>query len=348
MKSKETVYIMGYSLDAVIEALRRNMNGESVHFLATAKLGEPLDLFNDMLSNRTVAILKVVSPIDINYTEYHNPRFLYIPYDRVRIKNTKNGIIQFPLNKNSFEDIDEWTSICESFKKDPVYSVLMDKGNSPSKLVSAMKANMPSTFVDTFCKAMGITRWRGIQLSHLTMIGFNYEYPFAYLDRDYQETFYKPDMTYEEICTQMLAVAGIPVTHINANVCSKIIRDREFTDPLIIMDNRIDCYLRYVCGRFDRTRMSSEQVKMPPQLSTGRNGLYYTPYSTDFWGVEILGDKAYKLSSELVNTLYDEFISEIPLSRTNAKLYNQYESMVKFYGPKKMLDVRQRVETMVK
>lgn len=348
MDSKETVYIMGYSLDAVIEALRRNMNGQKVHFLATAKLGEPLDLFHDMLSNKTVAILKVVSPIEITYKEFHNPRFLYIPYDRVRIKNTKNGIIQFPLNKNSFDDEAEWKSVCESFKQDAVYSVLVDKGNSPSKLVSAMKAHMPSTFTDTFCKAMGMTRWRGIQLSHLTMIGFNYEYPFEFLDRDYMEIFYKPEMSYETICTQMLAVAGIQVTHIGAKACSKIIRDRGFTDPLIIMDNRIDAYLKYVCGRFDRIRMSSEQVKMPPQLSTGRNGLYYTPYSTEFWGVEILDDKAYKLSSELVTTLYDEFVSEIPLSRTNAKLYNQYESMVKFYGPKKMLDVRQRVEPLVK
>ena len=38
MDSKATVYIMGYSLDAVIEALRRNMNGEKVHFLAKAHL----------------------------------------------------------------------------------------------------------------------------------------------------------------------------------------------------------------------------------------------------------------------------------------------------------------------
>lgn len=348
MDSKATVYIMGYSLDAVIEALRRNMNGEKVHFLATAKLGEPLDLFNDMLSDRTVAILKVIAHIDITYTEYHNPRFLYIPYDRVRIKNTKNGIIQFPLCKNSFEDEDEWKAVCEAFKKDEVMSVLTNKGNSPSKLVSAMKAHMPSTFVDTFCKAMGMTRWRGIQLSHLTMIGFNYEYPFSFIDREHNETFYKPNMSYEEMCTQMLAVAGIPVTQVGAKACSKIIRDRAFTDPLVIMDNRIDAYLKYICGRFDRIRMSSEQVKMPQQLAAGRNGLYYTPYSTDFWGVEILGDKAYTLGSEKVNTLYDEFVSEIPLSRTNAKMYNQYEAMVKFYGQNKLLDVRQRVETMVK
>lgn len=348
MDAKETVYIMGYSLDAVIEAVRRKMNGETVHFLATARLGEPLDMFNDMLSSNTVALLNVVSPIPISYTEYHDPRFLYIPYDKVRIKNTNNGIIQFPLNKNSFDDSEEWKAVCESFKKEAVYSVLVNKGNSPSKLVSTMKSNMPSTFVDTFCKAMGMTRWRGIQLSHLTMIGFNYEYPFKYIERDHHETFYKPDMTYEEICNGMLLGADIPITNVPLDACGKMIRDRAFTDPLVIMDNRIDSFLKYVCGRFDRIRMYSEEVKMPSQLATGRNGLYYTPYSTEFWGVEILDDRAFTLRSELVNTLYDDYVSAIPLTRTNAKMYNQYESMVKFYGPKKMLDVRQRVETMVK
>jgi hypothetical protein len=39
----EDTYIMGYSLDSVIEAVIRKANGETVHFLATAKLGEPLD-----------------------------------------------------------------------------------------------------------------------------------------------------------------------------------------------------------------------------------------------------------------------------------------------------------------
>jgi hypothetical protein len=29
-------YIIGYSLDSVIEAIRRKINGETVHFLATA------------------------------------------------------------------------------------------------------------------------------------------------------------------------------------------------------------------------------------------------------------------------------------------------------------------------
>lgn len=348
MENKNTVYIMGYSLDAVIEAVRRKMNGDSVHFLATAHLGEPLDRFNDMLSARTVALLNVISPVKVEYKEYHNPRFLYIPYDKVRIKNTNNGIIQFPLNKNSFEDEAEWKGICDAFNKEPVSSVLADKGNLPSKLVSAMKANMPVAFVDTFCKAMGMTRWRGIQLSHLTMIGFHYEYPFSFLCTDYTETFYRPNMSYEDMCNGMLASLEIPITYVNAKACSSMILDRKFTDPLIIMDNRVDAYLNYICGRFDRIRMSSEQVKMPPQLATGRNGLYYTPYSTDFWGVIIIDDKAFKLTSELVTTLYDTFLSEIPLSRTNAKMYNQYETMIKFYGQNKTLDVRQRVETMVK
>ena len=85
-------YIIGYSLDSVIEAVRRKINGETVHFLATAKLGEPLDTYRDMVSASTVEMLRILTPIDLEFEKYHNPRHLYIPYDKVKIKNTKNGV----------------------------------------------------------------------------------------------------------------------------------------------------------------------------------------------------------------------------------------------------------------
>ena len=129
----EKTYIMGYSLDSVIEAVRRKLNGENVHFLATAKLGEPLDTYKDMVDGNTVSMLEVISPIKRkDFDVFHNPRHLYIPYDKVKIKNTKNGVIAFPLNKASFEDEAEWKSVCESFKKDEIAKIHADKGNTPS------------------------------------------------------------------------------------------------------------------------------------------------------------------------------------------------------------------------
>lgn len=344
----EETYIMGYSLDSVIEAVVRKANGENVHFLATAKLGEPLDTYRDMVSANTVEMLEAVSPVTLEFERYHNPRHLYIPYDKVKIKNTKNGVISFPLNKNSFEDEDEWKEVCDSFKKDAILKLYLDKGNTPSKLITAMKAGMPRGFVDTFGKALSTTRWRGINVSKLTMIGYCYEYSFDRLDKEYVETFYKPKKTFEDICNDMLVASDIDVTPVTPKVCKKIVMDTHFTDTLVVMDNRIDSYMDYICGMFDRVQMEVEPVKIPSAISAAGDGIFYTPLVEEFWGVNVIGDNAYKLSANHLSTIYNEFVSELPLTRTNAKLYNTYAKMIQFYGKNKTLDINQRVVTMIK
>ena len=65
-----------------------------------------------------------------------------------------------------------------------------NKTHAPSKLVTTLKNLMPQKFVDTFCKAMQSTRWRGIQLSHLAMYGFEYEFPLAELGNDLGFSFF--------------------------------------------------------------------------------------------------------------------------------------------------------------
>lgn len=345
--STET-YIIGYSLDSVIEAVRRKINGETVHFLATAKLGEPLDTYRDMVNADTVEMIEAISPIKFEFEKYHNPRHIFIPYDKVSLKNTKNGVITFPLNKHSFEDEEEWKEVCESFKKDSIAKLYIDKGNTPSKLITAMKNGMPKKFVETFGKALSTTRWRGINVSKLTMIGYSYEYSFDKLDKEYTETFFKPKDSFETICIDLLAAEGIDVTNVTGKVCKKIIMDKGFTDNLVVMDNRIDSYMDYICGMFDRVKMDVEPVKIPTAISTAGDGIFYTPLVDEFWGVNVIGDEAFKLSATHLSTIYNNFISELPLTRTNAKLYNTYANMIKFYGKNKMLDINQRVVTMIK
>lgn len=342
-----TTYIMGYSLDAVIEAVRTKWNGEEVEFLLTGRLGEPLDTYHDMLSGSAVGIISALTDLNMDCDEYINPRHIYIPYDKVKIKNSQNGIIQFPLNKKSFEDETEWKDACAGFSNPKLVECMNDKGNSPSKLLSTMKDCLPANFVETFYKPLSVTRWSGVKLSNLTMYGYNYDYPFDLIDKDYNETFYMPKISYESLCQLMLQAADIKVTPVTSKVCSKIITDKNFTDRLIVMDNRIDAYMNYVCGKLDRVRMRQEEVKMPIQFANARDGFYLTPLS-DFWGVIVLGDRAFKLEAVPVNTLYDDFVSEIPLSRNNVKVHSQYLSMIQYYGGNKTLDIMQRARTMIK
>lgn len=341
-------YIIGYSLDSVLEAVRRKINGENVRFLATAKLGEPLDTYRDMISAQTVETIEAISPIKLGFDKYHNPRHIYIPFDKVSLKNSKNGVITFPLNRHSFEDEEEWKEACDAFKQESIMKLYLDKGNTPSKLITAMKNGMPKKFVDTFGKALSMTRWRGINVSKLTMIGYSYEYSFSVLDKEYTETFYKPKKNFEYICSALLDAMDIEVTPIDGKVCKKIILDKGFIDTLVVMDNRIDSYMDYICGMFDRVKMDVELVKIPSAISTSGDGIFYTPLVDDFWGVNVIGDEAYKISASHVSTIYNDFISELPLTRTNAKMYNTYANMIKFYGSNKTLDINQRVVTMIK
>jgi hypothetical protein len=99
---------------------------------------------------------------------------------------------------------------------------------------------------------------------------------------------------------------------------------------------------------FDRVKMTVAPVKIPDAISTAGDGIFYTPLVDDFWGVNVIGNMAYKLTATKLTTIYNDFISELPLTRTNAKLYNTYANMIKFYGKNKILDINQRVITMIK
>lgn len=343
----EKVYIIGYTLDAIMEAVSIASQGNEVEFLATADVGKPLDDYGDLISSRFKDVLETLLPGMLEYRQYANPRFFYIPYDRVAIKNTTNGVIQFPLTKKSFCDESEWKACVEAFSKPAIQDVMNNKANAPSKLVTAMKSGMPAAFAKTFCKAMQTTRWRGTQLSHLTMYGFDYDFPLTELANDsYNEYYYRPSRTYHEICAALTNIFSVTVRPIDRDTAKKYITDRNVDGKVIVMDNRIDQYLDYIAGKFDRTRMWCVPEKLPQEIRYSRDGLYYTPLNS-CWAVSSFDGECRKFMAEPVNTLYDEFISEIPSTKTNIKLHSQYCSLVERYGDKK-LDLGQRAETLIK
>lgn len=350
----DKVYIIGYTMDAVMEAVSLATQGNDVELLATAgpKVAQPLDDYGDLISSRYKAVLEtlmhgLIEAGELTFREYPNPRFFYMPFDKVAIKNTTNGVIQYPLSKKSFCDDAEWKECVEAFKKPEIQAVVMDKTNPPSKLVSVFKATMPQKFADTFCKAMQTTRWRGTQLSHLTMHGFDYEFPLEELCNDsYNEYYYRPNRTYHEICAALTNIFNITVTPITRETARKYITDRTIPGKVIVMDNRVDQYLDYIAGKFDRTRMWCVKEKMPPEIRYAREGIYYTPLNS-CWAVTTFDGECRKFMAEPVNTLYDTFVSEIPSTKTNIKLHSQYCDLISHYGDK-VLDLRQRVESLIK
>ena len=344
----ERVYIIGYTMDAVMEAVSLATQGDKeVILLATAEVGQTLDDYGDLVSQAYREVLDAVLPGMLEFTEYANPRFFYIPYEKVAISNSTNGVIQYPLSKKSFNDENEWKECVEKFADPAIQEVINNQANAPSKLVTVLKNKMPQKFVNTFCKALQATRWRGIQLSHLSMNAFTYEFPFTELGNDnYNEFYYRPNHTYHEICAALTNVFNITVERADDATARKYITDRNIDGKVLIMDNRVDQYLDYVAGRFDRVRMWSVNEKVPPELRYSRDGLYYTPLNS-CWAVTLFDGKCKKYMAEEMTTLYDNFTSEIPSTKTNLKLHNQYCDLVGHYGNKK-LDLGQRVLTLVK
>lgn len=340
----EMVTVIGYSFDAVIEAVCQASEGKQVKFLATAEIAEPLDRFGDMVSGGYAEMLSTLFP-GIEFTEVLNPRNIYIPYEGCKLDNRTNGSFRLPFSKNSFSPGD-WEEISLAFRSPEIQECYLNKSATPSKLVAALKGCMPKKFNDTFGKALSVTRWRGIKLSNLTMFGYEYEYKFDHLDEDYGEMYCRPNMSYNELARRLLERFDVSVGTATAKDVKRIITDRNYLGSVKIMDNRVDSYMGYMCGRFDRVAMDVEKVRMPRQFATFRDGIYYTPLS-DFWAVIIRGDEAYKCSSRLVAGLNVDGVSEIPLTRNNVRVYDQYVNLIKLYGNKE-IDLGQRIETLVK
>ena len=345
---RQQVTIIGYSLDAILEAVRRSTAPDTeVILLSTSIPGVPLDTYGDCISSRYSDVISELLGGSVSFEEYINPRHLYLPFAGVKIANRHNGVIQFPLSKKSFDDEGEWRECVECMKDSEVTKCMADLSLPPTKIVTAMKSAMPGKFLDTFVKAMGVTRWRGVQVSKLSMQGYKYEFPLEYIDKeDYNEYFCKPKITYRELCARILKRFGIGFRQITLEEASSIIKNNQYPGHTVIMDNRVDQFVDYVGGRFERQRFSVIKIKVPPELEFAGDGLFYTPLST-CWAVSIFNGKARRFMSEVVETLYDEGITEIPSTKSNIKMYDTYVNLIKQFGDKELM-LGQRVETLIK
>ncbi len=345
---RQQITIIGYSLDAILEAVRRSTApGAEVTLLATAALGDPLDTYGDCISSRYADVISELLGGSVSFEEYVNPRYLYLPFDGVKIANRRNGVIQFPLSKKSFDDENEWAECVEGMKDPEINKCMADLSLPPTKIVTAMKAAMPSKFLDTFVKAMGITRWRGVQVSKMSMQGYKYEFPLEYIGKDdYNEYFCKPSISYRELSNRILKRFGIGCRRITLQEAGEIIKNNQYPGHTIIMDNRVDQFVDYVGGRFERQRFSVIRMKVPPELEFAGDGLFYTPLST-CWAVSVFNGKAKRFMSEVVETLYDEGLTEIPSTKANIKMYDTYMNLIRQFGDKELI-LSQRMETLIK
>lgn len=341
---EQKTYVIGYSLDAVIKACIYAIEGRTVIFARTGVLAEPMDSYHDMVTSGYAAVMEqFLHGFECKY--YKNPRYMYIPYSKISVVNRNNGIFQMPFSNRTFVE-EERQIFADAMKHPDIQDVYKDKSCTPSVLLSAIKKRMPQAFVDTFLRPMQITRWRGIPLSTLTMYGYTYEIPIDHFGEDFDEAYARPVLPFAAIAEQMLDRCGIEQIEMPPSEVGKFIKVKEPGRQVCLMDNRVDQYFDYVCGQFDRVRLTCTETALPKLLTLAKDGIYYTPLH-EYWALMIDGDRCYKYETELVQTLYGDGITEIPLTRVNAKLYDEYRKIAPRYGDIE-LDLGQRTLTLVR
>ena len=141
--------------------------------------------------------------------------------------------------------------------------------------------------------------------------------------------------------------AGVRVSSTDARDIAGYIRDcPRIKDECIIMDNRIDQYLDYMCGVFDREIERAEPAEPIRELAFADGYFARTP-TMDCWAAAAIGGISRRYTSERPDTLGDGPVSVLPLTRNNIKVYSDYADQVRLYGGK-TLDLCQKIRTLVK
>jgi len=341
---KLTYVIIGYSLDSVIWARKLALNGEKVIYLKTGKLGYPLDDIRDYISYED--LLKIRSlDVNLEFKKLHNGTYVYIPYDQLKFVNNSNGVVSYPLNKNSFESAEEWEQIqpcITNIKK------FRDELSNASNFINIYKNFFPKWLYDCMLKYIAINKWGGFRQSKFTREGIAKEIDLSYLDDTNTGTIYRPKAGFEKLCKHMLKHKNIKIENIEIEELKEFIIRRYKDKEIVLMDNRVDYICNYTYGNFDRVKFNVERVKDPnmEEFIDISEGIVLTP-TKDYFCTSNEEGNIIKITSERIESLNYKEQSDISPTSYNKKLYNEYTKMMGLYSGKH-LNLENVVVTRVK
>lgn len=343
------IVIIGYSVDAFVKAAElAAQDGVSVEIMVNGEPGAPLDNLADLVSAEDSTDLGRIAG-DISFTSYFNPEAMYIPYGLLQFSTNKNGLMGWPVSSYDFSDMRKWNELSAAAVKLPGCG---DFGltEPPSKLLTAYRERLPKWFFDSVVKPMSVTRWRGIAPADLVMSGFSQDCRLDGIAKGYirkNTEWMRPSVSYKDICGRIAGRAGVKVSRVSARDIAAYIRAcPRIKDECVIMDNRIDQYMDYMCGVFDREIERSEPM-VPLRELTFADGYFARTPTMDCWAISSIGGISRRYTAVSPDTLGDGPVSELPLTRNNIKVYADYEEQVKLYGGKS-LDLCQRLHTLIK
>lgn len=343
------IVVIGYSVDAFVKAAElASQDGASVEIMVNGEPGAPLDDLSDLVSAEDSVLLGRLAG-DLSFTSYFNPEAMYIPYGSLQFRTNQNGLMGWPVSEHDIADAGKWSELCAAAKEIPSGDAFVP-GDPPSKLLTAYRGCLPKWFFDSVVKPMSVTRWKGVPVADLTMQGFSQECRLDGIEKGYvrkNAEWMRPSASYKDICGMIAGNAGVRVSSTDARDIAGYIRDcPRIKDECIIMDNRIDQYLDYMCGVFDREIERAEPAEPIRELAFADGYFARTP-TMDCWAVAAIGGISRRYTSERPDTLGDGPVSVLPLTRNNIKVYSDYADQVRLYGGK-TLDLCQKIRTLVK
>lgn len=331
MFDKNSAYVIGYSLDAVLLARELAVKGKKVTFLQTGKLGYPLDEIKDYISYEDVLRIKSMH-INVPFNKMVNSTFTFIPYEDVKFVNNRNGLISWPLNRSSIDSAEEWEQMETCIA---TVGEFRDKLDKATNYINIYKNYFPKWLYDTIIKHVGINKWGGFRQSKFSLEGLAREINLSCLDDSSTGAVYSPVNGYKDLCNTALEHENITVSSIRLSAIRKFLSKRFPDSDVVLMDNRVDKIFGYLYGAFDRVKWNVEETEeqnLEEFIDVG-NGIVLTP-TKDYWCISNDHGHITKIRTELIDDMNTETISQICFTSTNKKIYNEYKKLVKLHSGK--------------
>lgn len=331
MFDKPNVYIIGYSLDAVLLARELAVKGKKVTFLQTGKLGYPLDDINDYISYEDMLRVKAMH-INVPFNKLINSTYAFIPYEQVKFVNNRNGLMNWPLNRTSIDSAEEWEQMESCITTIGEFREKLEKATN---YINIYKNFFPKWLYDTIIKHIGINKWGGFRQSKFSREGLAREINLSCLDDTTTGVVYSPVGGYKNLSNIALDHENITLGSIRLSQVRKFLSQRFPESEVILMDNRVDEIFGYLYGAFDRVRWDVENTKeqnLEEFIDVG-NGIVFTP-TKDYWCISNDHGNITRITTKLIDDMNTGTISQICYTATNKKIYSEYKKLVKLHSNK--------------
>jgi len=331
MKDDTIFTIIGYSIDSAMCAREIALSGKKIEFYKTGKLGYPLDDIRDYISYEDVIKLQSLG-INTLFNKMYNSTYVFMPYEQLKFVNNRNGLINYPLNKTSFESAEEWEQVELCIEK---INDFREELKNATNFLNIYKKFFPKWLYDSFLKTVGVNKWGGFRQSKFTKDALAKEIDLSYLDSTNTGYIYKPDCGYEKVCEDLLDHENIKIVEVDIKDVREIMIKRYKNREVVLMDNRVDYICQYTYGNFDRVQFESEKCEdaQLEEFIDIDEGIVFTP-TKDYFCISNDQGRIIKVKSTKIEEFNYTKQSQISPTNYNNKLKNEYRKMVGLYNGK--------------